>query len=114
MYNEIYPVQEQFGMVICEIFPLLSKLLQLCTCLCIWNVGRDSDVRVAEHLQGEVPELQVSQCRMLDDFLAIHRSTCLVMRPPTTKFRAGLFEILNQFLEPCIPRMASAGCTELC
>src|SRR5947209_20478672 len=47
-------------------------------------------------------ELQVSQRRMLHCLGTIQRATRIVMGPPTTKFRADLFQILNQLLEPFI------------
>ncbi len=38
----------------------------------IRHVDRDPGIRIAEYLQGDMLELQVPQCRMLHDFIAIY------------------------------------------
>ena len=59
-------------------------------------------------------ELQISQRRMLYDFVTVQRAAHIVVGPPQTKFRADLLQNLNQFLEPGIAGIASVSRTKLC
>src|SRR5260370_32094719 len=92
----------------------LQKWLQLCACLREWCVDADFDIGIAGNLQGDVLEFQVSCYGMLHYFATIQRATRVMLGPPATKFRADLFQLLNEVLEPHIAGIASAGRAKLC
>src|SRR5215467_1114774 len=51
---------------------------------------------------------------MLDHFMTVQCAAHIMVGPPPAKFGADLLQILDQFIEPGITRITSAGCTKLC